>query len=229
MHWTVLATSLFAITSLACPDHEYHSLKKRADAAADWTYPEAPNWGLFKPEYSTCQDGTHQAPIGLRTDQGFAASQPRLQGYETNVTGAFANWNYGPSMTLEHPEGDFKTLPHFTFKEGGKEETVYMSAWHIHAPSEHTVNGERSRAEMHLVHVTAEGTPRSVLALRIDPGTQDSEFFNQLPPLIGHDENGKNVNATVNIGLALDEVNRFKRAWTYDGKTLLIFVTEYCT
>lgn len=199
-------------------------MKKRADVGAEWKYTDAHNWGLLKPEYGACQEGSHQAPIGLRLDQGFASNRPKLEGYEKNVTGAFANWNYGPSMTLQHPEGDFKTLPHLTFNEGGKSETVYMSAWHIHAPGEHTVNGERTRAEMHFVHVTAAGKPRAVLALRIDPGTQDSEFFKQLPPLISHTETGKHVNATVNIGLALDEVNRFTRAWTYAGK--FCFYTE---
>lgn len=225
MRSTFLAASLLAITALACPDHEYHSMKKRADVGADWKYTDAHNWGLLKPEYGACQEGSHQAPIGLRLDQGFASNQPKLEGYEKNVTGAFANWNYGPSMTLQHPEGDFKTLPHLTFNEAGKSETVYMSAWHIHAPGEHTVNGERTRAEMHFVHVTAEGKPRAVLALRIDPGTQDSEFFRQLPPLISHTETGKHVNATVNIGLALDEVNRFTRAWTYAGS----LTTPPCT
>ncbi|KAJ9108008.1 hypothetical protein QFC20_003577 [Naganishia adeliensis] len=197
MHWTFITTSLLAFTALACPDHEYHSMRKRADAGADWKYTDAHTWGLLKPDYGACQEGSHQAPIGLRTDQGFASNQPKLEGYEKN-----------------HPEGDFKTLPHLTFNEAGKTETVYMSAWHIHAPGEHTVNGKRTRAEMHFVHVTAEGKPRAVLALRIDPGTQDSEFFKQLPPLISHTETGKQVDATVNIGLALDEVDRFARSLT---------------
>ena len=221
MHSVRFLIALAASTALACPDLQYHShdLEKRAEASGTpWSYNNVNTWGVLSAEYEACQDGSHQAPIGLRLDQGFAPASPKFQGYERNVTGAFANWGYGPSMTLEHADGDFSTLPHFSFAEDAKSETVYMSAWHMHAPSEHTVDGRRSRAELHLVHVDADGSPRAVLALRIDPGTVDSEFFKQLPPLIGHDENGKQVNATLNVGLALQEVDYFKRAWTYAGK-----------
>lgn len=220
MRSSILIAGVLATAALACPDLEYHSekLQKRADATgSSWSYVNANTWGGLSPDHGSCQDGTHQSPIGLRLDQGFAPG-PKFHGYERNVTGAFANWNYGPSMTLQHPEGDFSTLPRFAFGEGNRSETVYMSAWHMHAPGEHTVDGRRSKAELHLVHVTPEGKPRAVLALRIDPGTEDSEFFKQLPPLIGHDENGRHVDATVNVGLALSEVDYFKRAWTYAGK-----------
>lgn len=221
MYSTTFLVALVATTAFACPDLQYHSqdLRKRADASGPaWSYDNVNTWGGLSAEYQSCQDGSHQSPIGLRLDQDFAPTSPKFQGYERNVTGAFANWGYGPSMTLEHPEGDFSTLPRFSFGEGASSETVYMSAWHMHAPSEHTFDGRRSRAELHIVHVTAEGKPRAVLALRIDPGIVDSEFFKQLPSLIGHDENGREVNATVNVGLALHEVDYFKRAWTYAGK-----------
>jgi carbonic anhydrase len=220
MRSTFFVAGILATTALACPDLQYHShgVQKRADVTGtSWSYVNANTWGLLSTDYASCQDGTHQSPIGLRLDQGFAPA-PRFEGNEQNVTGIFANWNYGPSMTLQHPEGNFSTLPRLSFTEGDKSETVFMSAWHIHAPGEHTVDGRRSKAEMHLVHVTAEGKPRAVLALRIDPGTEDSEFFKQLPPLIGHDEHDKHVDATMNVGLALAEVDYFKRAWTYGGE-----------
>lgn len=220
MRSTLLVAGILATSALACPDLQYHShrLQKRADASgASWSYDNANAWGLLSADYESCQDGTHQSPIGLRLDQGFAPA-PKFEGYERNVTGIFANWNYGPSMTLQHSEGNYSTLPRLSFTEGETSETAFMSAWHIHAPGEHTVDGRRSKAEMHFVHVTAEGKPRAVLALRIDPGTEHSEFYNHLPPLIGHDEHDKHVDATMNVGLALAEVDYFKRAWTYGGE-----------
>jgi carbonic anhydrase len=134
-----------------------------------------------------------------------------------NMTGTFGNWGYGPSFTLAHPEGDYSTLPSMTFEDNGRNETVYLSGWHIHSPADHSVQGDRSKSELHLVHTDAKGHGRSVLAFRIDPGNQPSPFFSQMPELVSFRNKTAHVNATINHNLALQEVNRFQEFWTYKG------------
>lgn len=122
-------------------------------------------------------------------------------------------------MSLEHAEGDYSTLPSFTFEEApGVNETVYMIGWHVHAPADHSVQGDRSKAEMHFVHVNATGSPRAVLAFRIDPGNSDSPFFGSLPPLYTFREVEKNSTVSMNPRMALGEVNMFNEFWTYKGE-----------
>jgi carbonic anhydrase len=58
-------------------------------------------------------------------------------------------------------------------------ETLYLKGWHIHSSADHTVQFDRSKAELHLVHADAKGIERGVVAIRIDPGNYDSPFFSQ--------------------------------------------------
>ncbi|KAL8687725.1 MAG: hypothetical protein Q9218_006188, partial [Villophora microphyllina] len=101
---------------------------------------------------------------------------------------------------------------------------------HIHAPADHPVDGNRSRAELHLVHVNAEGDYVAVFGIRLDPGTASNPFFAQLPayipfittPSISPDvevPSGIEIvqDVSMDIGLLLDSVNRFEGFWTYRG------------
>jgi carbonic anhydrase len=236
---TLLPSLLLASSALSCADHDYHSLmRKRADGPAagvpstsgssnstpaTWTYEASYDWGRISPSFHLCQDGSTQAPIPLRTDQGLSLKHlPQFgSNYNSNFTGVFRNWGYGPAMTFAHPEGDYTTLPQFTFEEtGGRNETVYMSGFHIHAPADHTVQGQRSRAEMHFVHVDRSGNPRAVLAFRIDPGLAPSPFMSSMPQLISYREPNRTVpDARLNPSLALNEVLRFNEFWTYKGES----------
>lgn len=97
-------------------------------------------------------------------------------------------------------------------------ETVYLRGWHIHAPADHTVQGDRSKAELHFVHADASGHDRAVLAFRLDPGNAASDFFAQLPdPLIGFDELDKEESVVLDISAALRGVLNFNEFWTYQG------------
>jgi carbonic anhydrase len=240
MHVLALFTPLLtAATALACADHDYPSLlrlTKREDASPPtsstpitttgtngttlpWAYEASYDWGRLSESYVLCQDGTTQSPIPLRLDQGLSLQHIlNFKTYNSNNSGIFRNWGYGPAMTLAHDEGDYTTLPSFEFEENGVNETVYMTGWHIHAPADHTVQGARSKAELHFVHVNEQGQPRAVLAFRVDPGNAPSRFFGNLPDLISY----RQVNVTMemdnfNPSLVLDEVNRFAEFWTYRG------------
>lgn len=169
-----------------------------------------------------CQMGTHQSPIPLTNEQGLAHSHlPTFNYHHNNVTGNFDNWGYGPRFTLEHPDGEYTGLPSFTFTEGindtGDNETVYLVGWHIHSPSEHTINGEHARSEMHLVHVDKQGHERAVVAIMIDASNDPSPFLEALPPMFGSNETGHQMPTAMNMKLPIQEVNNLAEFWTYKG------------
>ncbi|KAL8868338.1 MAG: hypothetical protein Q9174_005058 [Haloplaca sp. 1 TL-2023] len=221
---------LFCALVLGCPHHadQHTHLGRRADTTADWTYFESYNWGTLRPEYALCQTGTHQSPIGLSTVGGFSQyHRPTFESYDRKVSGNWTNWGYGPEFNLEVPSRDYTALPSVSWNN----ETAYLKTWHIHAPADHSVDRDRSRAELHLVHVNAEGDYVAVFGIRLDAGTASSPFFAQLPemipfvtrPGISPEEEPAPAeiklvqNVRMDIGLLLDAVNRFEDFWTYQG------------
>lgn len=164
-------------------------------------------------DYTLCQTGTQQSPIALSLSNGLALNHRPTFDYPANVTGNFFNWGYGPAFTITHPEGVYTGNPSFAYDN----KTVYMVGWHIHSPADHTVGGDRSKSEMHFVHVDAEGHEAAVLAFRLDPGNTDNDFLAQLPPMIGFNETGTEQEVTMDLGLALASVVHFNEFWTYQG------------
>lgn len=113
-----------------------------------WQYEASFNWGRLSPAYELCQSGTQQSPIALGFLQGLSQQhQPDFDGYEGNFTGEYYNWGYGPAFTYYHPEGDYSNLPSMVVDN----ETLHCTGWHIHAPADHSVQGDRSKAELHYV------------------------------------------------------------------------------
>lgn len=211
---------------------------KRAEEEIDFGYVDSFDWHTIKEgqsllchepttpmltnalEYATCHSGTTQSPINLFTTQGLATTHtPNFSGYQSHgpTTGIFKNWGFGPAFDLEpeQPEA-FTTLPQLTFDN----QTVYLSGWHIHFPSEHLVDGVRSRAELHMVHVDAAGEAASVLGVRIEPSTTaSSAFFDQLPQqLIGfNDTETEMADVTLDHSLMIQELGHVQEYWTYEG------------
>ena len=91
------------------------------------------------------------------------------------VSGALSNWGYGPAFTTS-TNSSITSGPAMTYDNT----TLYLKGLHIHSPADHSVQGDRSKAELHLVHADASGKERGVIAIRIDPGNADSLFFSQM-------------------------------------------------
>jgi carbonic anhydrase len=227
----LLVLAALASSILGCPQHEFvkpASLQGRqnpTDPGAnstrnDWAYEASFNWGKINPAYGLCQNGTQQSPIALSLSNGLALNHVPVFNYNGStvgnsdglIAGNFYNWGYGPAFTLAH-NGDWTSHPSFTYDN----ETVYLKGWHIHSPADHSVGGDRSKAELHLVHVDAEGHEAAVMAIRLDPGNFDSPFFLQLPKMIGFNSMGTIEPATLNLELALQAVQHFNEFWTYQG------------
>ena len=165
-------------------------------------------------EYRLCQDGTQQSPIALGLNQGLSqVHHPYFDGYTRNVTGNYYNWGYGPAFTLDHPKDVYTGLPSMRFDDT----TLYLRGWHLHAPSDHIVADDRSKSELHMVHVNAKGEEGAVLAIRLDPGASPAPFFSQLPPMIGFNDTRQIMGVEINPRLALQGVNEFSEFWTYRG------------
>jgi carbonic anhydrase len=200
--------------SLACPEEAFN-LHKRAGGSQDWNYESTYNWGSLNTSYATCQTGTTQSPIPLSLTQGLSSRHiPSFSSAYSSVPGALYNWGYGPAFTVG--SGNIESAPSMTFDN----ETVYLKGWHIHAPADHTVQGDRAKAELHLVHIDAAGRERAVVAIRIDPGNGDSKFFSQITnsssPMPSFTSTTQ-IPITLNLMQALSEVNMFADFWTYRG------------
>ncbi|KAL0943503.1 carbonic anhydrase [Colletotrichum truncatum] len=217
----LLVSALLVSDGMACAGHgNYHAMGTKRQAnpppppqAADWAYEASFNWGRINPNYSLCQTGTQQSPIALSLNNGLALSHIIKFNYPNKTAGNFYNWNYGPAFTVTHAENVYTDNPSFTYDDM----TVYLKGWHIHSPADHTVNGQRSKAELHLVHVDKEGHEKAVLAIRLDPGNANSTFFNQLPRMIGFNESGTQQEIEVDHMPALNSVLQFNEFWTYQG------------
>ncbi len=114
---------------------------------SEWSYtgstgPE--HWGSLAPEYAPCAEGVQQSPVDITGYEH--ADAPALSfSYDGGVSGAAL---VRGSVVVEFAPGSGVTL--------GDRRYELLSA-HAHAPAEHTVDGERFAAELHVVHEDASG------------------------------------------------------------------------
>ncbi|PNS19159.1 hypothetical protein CAC42_1895 [Sphaceloma murrayae] len=187
----------------------------RTPNSYDWDY-EDQDWAAIKPAYQICSTGTQQSPIALNSRNGYATThKPDFSANRVSKRkGFFYNGGHGVYFTLDHPSGDYTTLPSMKFDS----ETVYLGGWHTHTPAEHTVNGAKPQAEIHFVWYTGSGSPRAVVGFHIYGGAQPSRFFSQFPtPWPGVDVQDKQVELTIDLAPLESVANGFRRYWTYQG------------
>lgn len=113
----------------------------------EWGYtgPTGPeHWASLAPEYAPCAEGVQQSPIDIT---GFErATAPALSfSYGGGVSSAAL---VRGSVVMEFGPGNSLAL--------GDRRYGLLSA-HAHAPAEHTVDGEKFAAELHMVHEDASG------------------------------------------------------------------------
>ncbi|KAF4554696.1 Hypothetical protein D9617_4g004510 [Elsinoe fawcettii] len=193
--------------------------KRDANIPTNWNFLQPLNWGILSPDYDLCMTGTQQTPINLRTGEGFAKThKPNFNNVKGTFDGQLSNWGgYGPAFTLDaFTNKEYTKLPSITFDD----ETVYIAQWHTHAPAEHTVNGEYTRAEMHFVTVTSAGSYRAVFGMRVDvntTGNTKSNFFAQLPSFPDRNATSTNTPLKMDLLRAINEVGFANSYWTYQG------------
>ena len=143
--FTVLMAAL-TFSSLACAQAWNH----------DPTSPIGPlHWGTVTPSYATCGNsitgevGMMQSPIDIVPDKALAA----------NFSPLWFKYRQTP-LTIENT-GHYVEVPYesnSSLSIGSQPTDVYqLVQFHFHAPSEHTINGVRYDAELHLVHTNLIG------------------------------------------------------------------------
>jgi carbonic anhydrase len=221
---TLFVAAALVPTIFGCPQHNNAKRSKLQGRQSnptepganstrnDWAYEASFNWGRVNPAYRLCQTGTQQSPIALSLGNGLALNHVPTFNYNGKIAGNFYNWGYGPAFTVAH-DGNWTAHPSFTYDS----KTVYLKGWHIHAPADHSVGGDRSKAELHLVHVDADGHEAAVMAVRLDPGNFDSLFLSQLPEMIGFNHMDEFEPVSIDFTPALQSVQYFNEFWTYQG------------
>ncbi|RKF83213.1 Carbonic anhydrase [Golovinomyces cichoracearum] len=210
--------SLALQSAFACPEHvlfaDGKSFNKRLANQQDWSYDKSYDWGKVNPNYFLCQIGTTQSPIRLSLNPGLSRRHPpTFSDSYASVTGSLYNWGYGAAFTLD--ETNITARPSLTYDNT----KLYLKGWHIHSPADHSVSDYHARCELHLVHSYANGDEAGVIAILIDPGLSQSEFFSQFtsPGMIPSYNSSEQIPSALNIALAISEVNGFHEFWTYSG------------
>ena len=111
---------------------------------------------------------------------------------------------------INFPDGSFTTFDALQF--------------HVHAPSEHTVDGEFHDLEIHFVHIHPDGDRFAVIGVffSLDEGGEANDFIEQLAFEDAFDE--ENFLGDVNVRDFLESLN-MSGYWHYDGS----FTTPPCT
>lgn len=129
-------------------EHWYLSETPHTPPAA-WSYSGATgpeHWGDLDPSYAAAKDGHEQSPIDIQSEAVQASDAPPLEfHYRTEIATALNNGH-----TIEHKAEDGSYV-----EFDGTRYT--LEQFHLHTPSEHTVDGVQSPMEIHLVHQDAAG------------------------------------------------------------------------
>lgn len=161
--------------------------------AAHWTYDDPDAWG------EECATGDRQSPIDLVRGAEEDLADIDFDYDADHVTVA----NNGHTIMASYPPGRSIAV------DG---ETYELLQFHLHAPSEHTVDGVPAAAELHLVH-QADDETLAVVAVLIEEGAAEPDvasMMEQVPAVEGEEVDPGAVDP---LALLPDT----RRTWRYDG------------
>ncbi|CAL5088039.1 unnamed protein product [Urochloa decumbens] len=170
--------------------------------------PDGPSkWATLQKDWAICDSGTEQSPIDVAKVEVSKDLGPLENTYKA---GAATVQNRGHDFMLNWKEGNGKlTL-------NGKEYTLLQVHWH--APSEHTVNGTRFDAEMHMVHEDAAKEKAVVSVLFSTKAGKPSKLLGDLVPyfekLTGKQNATEEVKDPVDPAAMIDKASGYYR---YEG------------
>lgn len=143
-----------------------------------WAYEgegDPAHWSELLPEYAVCSSGKSQSPIDITS----AAH------HETLGEIVFNYQSIPLTLTNNTHTIQINATPGSTITVAG---TSYeLAQFHFHDPSEHTINGQHSPMELHLVHKSADGA-LAVVGVLMNQGAENAalaQFWNALPQKAG--------------------------------------------
>ena len=157
------------------------ALPTAAPATATWSHNPASStgpevWSSLDPAWTACANTEGQSPVvvtttvptrlpALRVDYPRTPLLVENTGHVVEVPEPAAG---GGTLIVGHDgRHDGASTAVVTQRPEGVDATYRLQQWHIHAPAEHVVNGQRADLEIHLVHADAQGHT-AVLAVFAD-------------------------------------------------------------
>jgi carbonic anhydrase len=181
--------------------------------AQEWNHNPAspigpPHWGTVTPSFATCGDsitgevGMKQSPIDIVPSNALAASFSKLL------------FKYKPTPLKIENTGHYVEVPYdpTSFLRVGSQPTdVYrLVQFHFHAPSEHTINGVRYDAELHLVHTNDIGET-AVIGVLLSSSDEGLPIFDTIMTLSPTSPGETELSEEVNVFDLLPEHKEFYR------------------
>ncbi|XP_074052288.1 carbonic anhydrase 9 [Macrotis lagotis] len=220
--------------------------EKKDDDHQHWRYGGGPLW----PRVSRACGGHLQSPVDIRTDFTYFRPHlmpPQLHGFLLPPDQSLKLQNNGHTVKLTLPPGLWMTL------DQGTEYRALQLHLHWGAPgvpgSEHTVNGHRFPAEIHVVHLNtrfdtveeALGQPGglAVLAAFLQEGPEENDAYEELLSHLGSidEEDSETLVSGLDVSALLPhDLHRYFRykgslttppcsqgvIWTVFNKTVLL-------
>ncbi|MBC7818025.1 MAG: carbonic anhydrase family protein [Planctomycetaceae bacterium] len=128
--------------------HHYFS-KTPHEHVAKWGYTGSTGpafWSKLDPSYQLASSGKHQSPIDINSKNAPAAELPELKfDYRRERISALNNGH-----TIQHNESPG------SFLHVGDDKFA-LEQFHVHTPSEHTLDGKHFDLEIHFVHKSKAG------------------------------------------------------------------------
>lgn len=158
--------------------HHYFS-KKPHEPLAKWGYdgPTGPQfWGQLNPSYKLASTGKQQSPIEINTRNTSLVDLPDLKfDYRRERISAVNNGH-----TIQHDKA-----PGSYLYVG--DERYALEQFHVHTPSEHTIDGKRFDMEIHFVHKSVIGEVVVVAVMVTGDNRADLDFplYHDLPEKAG--------------------------------------------
>jgi len=169
-----------------------------------WSYegetgPE--HWGDLSPDYVLAKTGKQQSPIDITGTEKGQGKAFELDYKPTSLSLV----NNGHAIEQEYAAGSVMTA-------NGK--SYELKQFHVHSPSEHTVEGKRFDMEVHLVHASADGE-LAVIGVLLNAGAENAllaGMIDRFPKEVGGEV--KDDATMVNVA---DLLPANLSCYTYDG------------
>lgn len=182
------------------------------DAAWGYTGKQGPQfWGTLSPNYHLAKDGKQQSPIDIQTKDAITETLPPLKfNYRTERISAINN---GHSIQHNEQPGSFLHIG---------DEAYALEQFHVHVPSEHTIDGKHADMEIHFVHKSSSGEVGvvSVMVHADSKNPVDVPIYKVLPK-----QSGKTVVADYAFRNPMDFIPKDHGYFRYMGS----FTTPPCT
>lgn len=205
-----------------------------AGGGSSWHYTQnGADWGSID-EYSLCGTGKQQSPIDLTQDGAKSSDSMELNGsgYK-NYANAGVYWTGGKTMQVSIADDGNQGQFTIDFWDGSSSTFVPLQ-FHLHGPSEHSVNGKLYDLEVHIVHKYKQAGEMKLGAVigvffEVQDGASNNAFLDSL--MVDRLDTSANTgpSSAMNVNnLNLEDFLKsvdFRSYWNYNGS----LTTPPCT